>query len=208
MSIHDCLIRMTAAYRCQVSGAELLEWEDALSGATDDELNLATSQLIKSSKYMPRPADVWTVIDRVRVERAPAPEPVEEHWHRRTYTCPACQDTGLRTVWHPQTMAASVKFVRGQMTEEAWRCKVSTCCVKCICGMGKAKRLHKDRRFEPARYNGDDYEPGELTYRSEIMVEVDRSLSLTDRVEALQDWARSYEDRRPANYVEAFDDWN
>ena len=208
MAIQDCFDRLALAFAQKVDDELLSEWVDALDGATDDEMNEAASRLIKTSKFMPRIADFWNQIDLIRVERAPAPDPISEHWRRRTYDCPDCEDTGLRTVWHPKAMSGAVRYVRGKLGERAWRGMICTCTVKCVCNRGKERRLRKQKqRFEAASYQGENYEPGELTYNPSIMREVDKRLSSTQQVEALLDWAKNYQDPKPANYVESFDEF-
>ena len=198
MTVKETLNRLSAAFRVKLTGDEAVEWADAMGGATDNELNIAAAKLIRESKFMPRPADMWDVIDRMRVDNAPAPEPVVEHWNNRTYRCHGCEDTGLRTVWHPKAMRGAVRFVRGEINERAWRGTLASCVVKCDCEKGKARRLTKETK----------HDLGELTYKPDIMIDVDKNSSPTQQVESLLQWAKFYEDPRPANYVQAFEDFD
>lgn len=208
MTIAECVTRLENTFGSNSRQMPVGEWVAAMRGATDDELNIATARLIRESKFMPRPADMWELINAVRVDRAPVCEPIVEHWRRQSFVCRDCDDTGLRSVWHPRAMQGAVRFVRGEIGDEAFRRSLASCMVKCPCQRGRERRLTKPRqRFTPASHNGENYEPGELTLKPSIMVEVAKT-GAVNQVNELLDWAREFDARTPANYVAAFDDFD
>jgi len=183
---------MCSVYSRELNDDQLLEYRRLLSDISAGILEESIDELLSECKWMPTPAEIIKVADRLKAEASRGTrEP--DHWRKNTYKCLACQDTGLRTIWNPLAIQASIAKMRGRMDELVWRGKLYECVARCTCIAGDKIPARQRRRGEPVelpRFNEDR------------MLEVDRTLKVSERIERLLDWARDW---KPSNYVAEFD---
>jgi hypothetical protein len=104
-----------------------------------------------------------------------------------TYACLICRDTGVVIVVDPKTVC-EIQAGRGaDMVAEPAKYPFYTAAVGCTC-----------RATIPSQWRGMIYEPGRFFATSDDW----GCLSADEEVRAVERWL---ETRRPANYVEAFD---
>lgn len=110
------------------------------------------------------------------------------------YDCPYCQDSGLRTIYHPQMVH---EVVNG--SEDAL---LRTCVVGCPCGAARYLKLPEFDMLEPyaCRLGHKNHPTGVANV---MMIEVD--VMTVDHLAAVNDGIEVFQGR---NRVQAFDDWN
>jgi len=179
--------RLCTVYSREANDDQLVEYRRLLSDIPEGILQEAVDELLSECKWMPTPAEIIKVANRLKAEASRGTtEP--DHWRQNTYKCPACQDTGLRFVWHPSAMKASIQRVAGRMDERSWRGRLCTCTVRCTCAAGDRIAPRQSRHGEPTQL---------LQFDGSRMLEVDRNLRVSERIEQLLKWAREWKPAEP-----------
>lgn len=154
---------------------------DEVLGHIDSALLMAAAkEWLRSETWMPSPAELLKVTQRIKAESAKATaEP--EHWRHHTVRCKECHDTGFISVWMPQAMRSALSHARGEIDDQRLMQSAVGGCVRCECERGQ--RLAE--RWP--------------TYREGTHVRCGDPWSALDGLKA---WAKDY---KPSNYVAEFD---
>lgn len=201
LTLADILTPMASVYQFDLSEDGVIDlYEIALDGIELSLVRAAVNALAQEVNWMPRPAAIVAKAKRLEAESSTrTAEP--EHYRTYKYGCKYCEDTGLRTVWHPSAMQAAIDLARDRINADELRAKAKTCVVRCTCSSGDDRRIRRERK----KPDPNQVDEAGLIFREATMIEVDRSQRLKDQIAELAAWGRYWQ---PPNYVGEFEQFN
>lgn len=177
--------RFSSVYGREITTGLVSEYELVLSDSPPVLVNAATDELLGTSQWFPKPAEVLSAVKRLQAEANPKPaEP--EHWRGTTCRCLTCNDTGWVTCWHPASMVSAILVVRGQVPRDKLR--LADCAAKCPCDLGQRKGGYAST-FGPR------------------WIAIDKRKTADEQIGDLLDWAANLPGRR-VEELDQFNEWN
>lgn len=184
------LSRMASAYDIDLDDDLYETWRETLVGVPVQSVESAMSSWIRDNHFKPKPSEIRRhALEIASGKSNSQPEP--EHWQKNTFKCLQCEDMGLVTAWHPDT----VKSVQARDEKP----KLRTCVYRCNCEKGQQHPLGNP----PKRSDG---------YQRESLPVVDGRVCIKLKgtfekaLKAILTWQP--EAKGMPNHVESFDQWN